>query len=101
MRLWKVRHTLVGCPRVGVHVLPFKHGRRRVQGSEIAGSGVGFQRRAPAPAVDTAVLPRRLQGPRKTIDVIYSATVLGFFWSATMNTRIFARVSVLGFRDVE
>lgn len=35
------------------------------------------------------------------IDVVYSATVLGFFWSATMNTRIFARVSVLGLRDVE
>ena len=31
----------------------------------------------------------------------YSGTVLGFFWSATMNTRIFARLSVLGFRDVE
>jgi hypothetical protein len=35
------------------------------------------------------------------IDVIYSATVLGFFWSATMNTKIFARLSMLGFRDVE
>ncbi len=32
---------------------------------------------------------------------IYSATVLGLFWSATMKTRIFARLSMLGFRDVE
>ena len=31
----------------------------------------------------------------------YSGTVLGFFWSATMNTRSLTRWSVLGFREVE
>jgi hypothetical protein len=36
-----------------------------------------------------------------TSDAIYSGTVLGFFWSATMNTRIFVRLSELGLRDVE
>jgi len=32
---------------------------------------------------------------------LYSGTVLGFFWSATMNTRSFTRWSMLGLRDVE
>lgn len=31
----------------------------------------------------------------------YSGTVLGFFWSATMNTSSLRRWSVLGFREVE
>ena len=30
-----------------------------------------------------------------------SVTVLGFFWSATMNTMIVARLSALGFRETE
>jgi hypothetical protein len=42
-----------------------------------------------------------LEFDSRAIDSIYSATVLGFFWSATMKTRIFARLSMLGFRDVE
>ena len=33
--------------------------------------------------------------------LFYSGIVLGVFWSATMNTRILARLFVLGFRDVE
>ena len=37
---------------------------------------------------------------RKRVDY-FSTTVLGFFWSATMNTKILARLSGLGLREVE
>src|SRR5438309_8853932 len=31
----------------------------------------------------------------------FSKTVLGLFWSATMNTKTFARLSALGLREIE
>jgi hypothetical protein len=52
--------------------------------------------------VPTALDREKCEGFRlRPGDAAYSATVLGFFWSATMKTRIFVRLSGLGFRDVE
>jgi hypothetical protein len=48
---------------------------------------------ARAAAIEEAALAR--------VAGAHSATVLGFFWSATINTMIFVRWSALGFREME